>query len=237
MKSYIGFGLYDVLIKGKLNHKPDTLFMSEFVDYAKENHKELFLITGLDQKQGEKIVKEHGIDSYFSEKNIYHVDNNYFNTLSEIDRELKEQAKKKDSNYTDEYYKVYFFNTLYKHPKEKTLFIGHDVWTDAYYLSKYANIDTILLKPTLSYNHAPHIVEIKDLNIIEPTLDNIKEYLETEKTFNFAPLHNYANKTLYHEMFGTSLFNKELSIGKILDKSHSKVVLKKKEEQLWILKK
>lgn len=230
MKTKICFGLLDVLVKGKLNRKPDTSFMSELVDYAKENKKELFLITGLDAEKGEEIIKKNGIDAYFAKKNIFHISEKYYDTLSEIDKELKEQAKQNDPNYCDEYYKVYFFNSIYKHKKENALFLGHDIWTDAYYLSKYAGIDTILLKDTLTNNSAPNIIEIKDLHIVDPNFQEIKSYLEEEKQFNFKPLHNYAEKLLYKEMVGGCLSNSHLSLGKILDKSHSKVILKKKEE-------
>lgn len=230
MKTKICFGLLDVLVKGKLNRKPDTSFMSELVDYAKENKKELFLISGLDAEKGEEIIKKNGIDAYFSKKNIHHISEKYYDTLSEIDKELKEQAKQNDPNYSDEYYKVYFFNNIYKHKKEKTLFLGHDIWTDAYYLTKYAGIDTILLKDTLTNNSAPNLIEIKDLHIVDPNFQEIKSYLEEEKKFNFEPLHNYAEKLIYKEMVGGCLSNSNLSLGKILDKSHSKVVLKKQEE-------
>jgi hypothetical protein len=232
MKTNLGFGLFDVLIKGKMQKKPDTLFMSELVDYSKEKKIELFLITGLDKEKGEELIKKYGIDSYFSQKNTHYIDEKYYDGLTEIDRELKKQAKEKDPNYSDEYYKVYFFNNLYNGPKEKTLFVGHDIWTDAYYLSKYSNIDVVLLKDTISNNHAPSLVDIKDLHIITPTIDVFKEYLEKEKSFNYSYLNNYANKTLYQEMFGKSLFDSKLSVGKILDKSHSKVVLQKKEEEI-----
>ncbi|MFA5746146.1 MAG: hypothetical protein WCX82_03785 [archaeon] len=231
MKTKIGFGLFDVLIKGKMNHKPDTSFMSELVDYAKENKKELFLITGLDEEKGEKIIQEQGINSYFDSKSIHHIKEDYYSTLSDIDRELKKEAKEKDPDYADEYYKVYFFNNLFKYPKEEALFIGHDIWVDAYYLHKYSNINSILLKETLSNNHAPNITEIKDLNIIEPTFEDIKNYIINKKEFKYSSLDSYANKLLYSEIFGTSLFNSKLSVRKILDKSNAKVVLKKKEDE------
>lgn len=229
MKTHLGFGLYDVLIKGKLNKRPDTLFMSELVDYAKQNNKVLFLITGLDKEKGQELIRLNGIDAYFPENKIYHIDDKYYDTLSPIDKELKEDAKSKDSNYCDEYYKVYFFNNLYAGPKKETLFVGHDIWTDAYYLSKYSEIDVVLFKDTLTNNSAPNLSNIKDLQIIDSNFEIIKEYIETEKQFNYTALHTYAEKLIYKEMVGSSLFNSNLSVGKILDKSHSKVVLKKKE--------
>lgn len=222
MKTKICFGLLDVLVKGKLNKKPDTSFMSELVDYSKENKKELFLITGLDADKGEEIIKKNGIDAYFSKENICHISEKYYDTLSEIDKELKEQAKQNDLNYCDEYYKVYFFNAIYKYKKEETLFIGHDIWTDAYYLSKYAGIDTILLKDTLTNNSAPNIIEIKDVHIVGSNFEIIKSYLEEEKQFNYEPLHKYAEKLLYKEMVGGSLFNTKQKVGSFWNRQKDK---------------
>jgi hypothetical protein len=222
MKTKMCFGLLDVLVKGKLDKKPDTSFMSELVDYSKENKKELFLITGLDADKGESIIIQNGIDSYFSKENIFHVSEKYYDALSEIDKELKEQAKQNDSSYCDEYYKVYFFNNVYKHKKEETLYIGHDVWTDAYYLSKYAAIDTILLKDTLTNNSAPNIMEIKEVQVVDSCFPIIKSYLEEEKQFNYEPLHKYANKLLYKEMVGGSLFNTKQKVGSFWNRKKDK---------------
>ena len=231
MKSHIGFGLYDILVKGKLERKPDTSFMSELVDYSKDKKIELFLISGLDKDLGEKTVKEQGIDSYFSKDKIYHIDESYYNSLTEIDKELKEQAKLKEQNYSDEYYKVYFFNNLYTGPKDKTVYVGHDIWTDAYYLSKYASIDIVLLRGTLTNNSAPNIIEIKDLQIIDSSFSEIKEYLETEKQFNYEPLYKYADKLLYKEMVGGSLFNTKQKIGSICNRINDKKLFEKGEEE------
>jgi hypothetical protein len=231
MKTHIGFGLYDILVKGKLDKKPDTSFMSELVEYSKENKKELFLISGLDKEIGEKIVKEHGIDSYFSKDKIYHIDENYYNTLTDIDKELKEQGKLKEHNYCDEYYKVYFFNNLFKGKQENCLFVGHDIWTDAYYISKYTKADVVLLKGTLTNNSAPSIMEIKDVRIIDSNFQEIKEYLEKETQFNYAPLHKYADKLLYQEMIGGSLFNTKQKVGSVWNRKKDKKSFEEGEEE------
>jgi len=233
MIKYLFFGLYDVLIKGKLGKKPDTSYFSELIDFAKEKKIALFLITGVDKDLSKELIAQNGIDVYFTKKNIIDVTDSYYDSLDGIDKELKKQAKEKDSNYSDEYFKVYYFNKIFSKSKEKTLFVGHDIWTDAYYLHKYSQINTILLKDTLSNNHAPNLSEIKDLNIINPSFEEFKDYLINKKEFKYSSLNSYANKLLYSEMFGKSLFNSNLSVGKILDKSHSKVVLKKKEEE-WL---
>lgn len=237
MIKYLFFGLFDVLIKGKLDIKPNTSYLSDLVEFSKEKNIEVYLITGLSKEQSEIVLKETGIDSYFKKENIIDISNDYYESLNEIDRELKKQAKEKEPNYADEYFKVYYFNSVFKGVKEEILFIGHDIWMDTLYLYKYSGINSILLKETLSNNNAPNLIEIKGLNVVDSNFEMIKDYLINKKEFNYDSLESYANKLLYNEIFGKSLFNSNLSVGKILDKSHSKVVLKKKEEKLWILKK
>jgi formylmethanofuran dehydrogenase subunit D len=230
MKTHLVFGLYDILLKGKHDKKPDTIFMSELVDFANENNKELYLITGLDREKGETLVKNNGLDAYFKEENICYIEKEYYETLSNVDKELKEKAKEEDPYYSDDYYKVHFFNKIYKGPKDKTLFIGHDVWTDAYYLSKYSDVDVVLLKDTLANNSLPHIIEIKDLHVIEPKIETIKEYLEKEKIFNYEPLHTYAEKLIYKKMVGGSLFNTKHKIGSAWTRKQDKMSVKEGDD-------
>lgn len=230
MIKYLYFGLFDVLIKGKLNKRPDTSYLSELVEFSKDQKINLGLITGLEKDNSEKILFENGVDSYFKKDNIIDISEDYYESLNEIDKDIKKQAKEKDPNYSDEYFKVYYLNKKFSSSKEGILFLGHDIWTDAYYLHKYSNINSILLKETLSNNHAPNLTEIKGLNIVNSNIDEIKNYLVESKEFNYSSLDSYANKLLYSEIFGTSLFNSNLSVGKILDKSHARVVLKKKED-------
>lgn len=232
MVKYLFFGLFDVLIKGKLDIKPNTSYLSDLVEFSKEKNIEVYLITGVSKEQSEIILKETGIDSYFKKENIIDISNDYYESLNEIDRELKKQAKEKESNYADEYFKVYYFNSVFKGVKEEILFIGHDIWMDTLYLHKYSGINSILLKETLLNNNAPNLIEIKGLNVVDSNFEMIKDYLINKKEFNYDSLESYANKLLYNEIFGKSLFNSNLSVGKILDKSNAKVVLKKKEEKL-----
>lgn len=222
MIKQIYFGLFDVLIKGKLNKKPNTSYLSDLVEFSKDNNLELYLITGLDSKISETIIEENQLLAYFKKENIIDVAEKYYDSLNEIDKELKLKAKEQNPNYSDEYYKVFYFNEIFKGKKEEVLFIGHDIWTDVYYLHKYSNINTVILKDTLSNNHAPNLIEIKDLNVVDSSFEEIKEYIVNPKEFKYSYLNSYAEKLLYKEIFGSSLFNSKLSIGKILDKSKNK---------------
>jgi len=222
MIKQIYFGLFDVLIKGKLNKKPNTSYLSDLVEFSKDNNLELYLITGLDSKISETIIEENQLLAYFKKENIIDVAEKYYDSLNEIDKELKLKAKEQNPNYSDEYYKVFYFNEIFKGKKEEVLFIGHDIWTDVYYLHKYSNINTVILKDTLSNNHAPNLIEIKDLNVVDSSFEEIKEYIVNPKEFKYSYLNSYAEKLLYKEIFGSSLFNSKLSIGKIFDKSKNK---------------
>ncbi len=207
MIKHFYFGMFDVLITGRLNKKPDTSYLSQLVEFAKDEKIQLYLMTGLDASVSEEIVTENNLNAYFPSKNIICISDSYFKYLSEMDKELKTQEKEKCQCYSDEYFKVYYFNNQFNLPKQKALFVGHDVWADAYYLHKFSQVNSVLLRCTLSHNHLSAIPAIKNLNIIDPTIECIKDYLLNEKQFDYSALCSYADKFLYNEMFGSSLAN------------------------------
>ncbi|HPC10433.1 MAG TPA: hypothetical protein PLN85_05135, partial [archaeon] len=63
MFSNLVFGLYDVLIKGKLEKDIDNSYLSSLSDFAKENHKELFLISGLHEDVNQDVLHQNNLDN------------------------------------------------------------------------------------------------------------------------------------------------------------------------------
>lgn len=201
MIKYLYFGLHDVLIKGKLNIKPDTSYLSDFVTYLKDKKIKLFLITDQRIEDFEDIKKETNIDSYFDSKNIIYITEKYYDSLTDFDKELKKHSKEKDNQFVDKYFKVFYFNSVFNKKKEQTLYVGHDVWTDCFYLHKYANINSVLLNNTLSNNYAPCLLDKTKLNIVNPTVDSFKEQL-LKKNYDYSYLEMYAKKLLFNEVLG-----------------------------------
>jgi len=218
MKNIV-FGLYDVLIKGNLDINIDTSYLKELSTFAKENKINLYLVTGLKKDIGEKIIADNNLLDYFKEDNIIYISEDYHSYLSDLDLKLRNEKYKDNFNYCDDYLKVHFITKQKPElNQQSTLFIGHDLWTDAYYISKYTNANVVLINLTLSYNNKPHIKDINTLHVIEPNFNNLKDYLVNKKEFDYRALHEFARKMLHDQIMGS------LNLGNI---DFSKVIKKK----------
>jgi len=227
------FGFYDVLVKGHWYKDMQISYLEELSKFCKDNHINLYLVTGLRKEIAEPIIKENNLTNYFSEDNISYVDDAYLNTLSEDDRALKNKKFLENSNAEDDYHKIYFIkkNNL---DSPGSLFIGHDVWTDAFYVRRYTQTNVVLLKDTLSNNHKPFIEEIKHLHVITPEYELFKSYLTEPKEFNYNYLNSYATKALQRNLIGAIDFAK-LDIQSILKKKAEQEKLKKEKENGFVI--
>jgi len=223
------FGLYDVLTKGHQYKDMQLSYLEELSKFCKENNINMYLVTGLRKEIGEPIVKENNLTTYFLEDNISYVDDAYLNTLSEDDRALKSKKFLENPNAEDDYHKIHFLKTRSLDSPE-SLFIGHDVWTDAFYVRRYTKTNVVLVKDTLSNNHKPFIEEIKHLHIITPEYELFKSYLTEPKEFNYNYLNSYATKALQRNLIGAIDFGK-LDIQAILKKKEEQERLKREKEQ------
>lgn len=192
--------------------KKNKEFLKELFN-LKEKGIEFFLILG----KYEKDIDLKDFKEYFKKENIFYISKKYLESLSELDQKLKqEKYKTQKKEYYDEYYKIFFFQKECLFDQSEILYIGHDIWTDAYYLSNFTSVDFVLLKDILTNNADKKIPDIKDLYILDLNIDQIKEHLFSEKIYNYFPLNNYVKKQLYSKIFGKELFNSNLKIGNIL---------------------
>lgn len=211
------FGLYDVLVKGKLKKDIDLTYFDELVSYFKEKNISFYLVTGLKKEKCEKLVSEFKLDAYFDKDKIIFIDDKYLESLSEIDRDLRDKHFKEDEFYSDDYHKVYFINNSKELNTGNTLFIGHDLWTDALYISRYTKANVVLLKDTLSYNKEEYKGDLKTIYTVESNFKSFKDFLESEKMFNYSALSNFAHKKIYGQMVGQLNFG-NVDFGKVLEK-------------------
>jgi len=225
---HIIFGLYDVLAKGHLYKELELSYLEELSKFCKENNINMYLVTGLRKEIGEPIIKENNLLNYFQEDNISYVDESYLNTLSEEDRALKNKKFQENPNAEDDYHKVHFLKAKELDSPE-SLFIGHDVWTDAFYVRRYTKTNVALIKDTLSNNHKPFIDEIKHLHIITPEYELFKNYLTEPKEFNYSYLNSYTTKALQRNLIGAIDFGK-MDIQAIIKKKAEQERLKKEKE-------
>jgi len=214
------FGLFDVVVKGKMNVTPDISYLAKLSDYCRESKVNLWLITGLLEENGRKIVVANGLDKIFSQDKIIYLTKAYLEHLSEMDRSLREERCRADPDYCDDYFKVFFLNDLVDKgviSKEKTLFVGHDVWADGFYLRRYSKIDFLLLESTLSNNHKLHIDKVYGLHIIKPSLEIFQDYLSNEKKFDYSSLDRFAGNVLQQNILGKIDLSK-INFSKVLNK-------------------
>ena len=206
--SNIVFGLSDVLIKNNSSKKINFNYLEELVKFAKKNNITLYLVTGLKEEIGTKLVKLNKLDSFFDTKNIFHVTDEYFNSLSKIDKEIRLEKYNSDIIYYDEYFKIYFLTKIKpKLNNLKTLFIGQDLWSDAYYISEYTKSNVALIKPFISFNKEEHTTDLKTLNILEPSFSDFKDILTVKREFDYAALKAFAKNYLFKKTVGKLNFN------------------------------
>lgn len=209
MKKKLFFGLKE------FNYfKENKVFLKELLNLEKKGI-DSYLILG----KYKKDIDFEKFKEYFKTENIFYISKKYLDSLSELDKKLKEEKyKSQKKEYYDAYYKIFFFQKECLFDQSDILYIGHDIWTDAYYLSNFTSVDFVLLKDLLTNNENQKIPEIKDLYILDLSLDKIKEHLFSEKTYNYFSLNSYVKKQLYSQIFGKELFNNNLKIGNILKK-------------------
>jgi len=222
---HIIFGFYDVLVKGHKNKEIQHTYLNNLSTFCKENNINMHLVTGLKKEIAEPIIKENNLLDYFNENNIAYVDDSYLNSLSPQDRELKEKKFEENPTAEDDYHKIHFLKTN-KLDVDNALFVGHDVWTDAFYIRRYTKANVILVKETLSNNHKPFIDEIKELHVITPDFELFKKYLIEPKAFDYSYLDSYATKALQRNLIGAIDFAK-FDVASIIKKKQEQEILKK----------
>jgi hypothetical protein len=204
MKNNIIFGLFNILIDKKRNTKTYIYdYLEPLLEFCEKNNKKMFLLTGLKEELANKIIEEHNLNRFFKKENVINITEEYENSLSDLDKQLKQKKYDRDAFHVDEYFKVFYLNNQYLEKKTETLFVGSDVWTDGYYLRRYTGVDFILLEEYLKNNSKEIKKEIfSDLHILNPSLENLKKYLTEEKEYCYASLEIFAKKYLHEGFIG-----------------------------------
>jgi len=224
----IVFGFFDVLVNGHKQREMKPLYLKELAAFCKSNNISMYVVTGVKKEIAEPIVKKNNLLDYFCPENIIYIDDSYLSSLSPEDKELKEKKFNENNLAEDDYHKIHFLKTN-KLDTNDTLFVGHDIWTDAFYLRRYTKANVILIKDTISNNHNPFIDDIKELQIITPDFELLKKYLVEPIVFNYSYLDSYATKALQRNLIGAIDFAK-LDISSIIKKKQEQEALKKLNE-------
>ncbi|NCP72431.1 hypothetical protein GW835_03515 [archaeon] len=205
---------FENVIFGNINDFDKSL-LKEIIDYLNEKEINYFYLSGLNEDFGKEYIKNNNFDYFFNFNKIYHVDKSYLDTLSEIDLEIRNNNYKKSNDYIDQYYKIYFLTKLKPNlNNEKTLFIGNDIWTDAYYISEYTLANVILFKSKITFNKEEFNKDLKTINCFE-NISDFKKIIEEETEFNYSKLKSFAKSYLISKTVGKL----DLDLSKIYKKS------------------
>ncbi len=178
-------------------------FFRKLSSFLKKNKISFYLVTGLMKDVGDKVVSDNKLDLIFDSNHIFHVDSDYLDSLSEIDREIRFEKFKKDPNYVDEYFKIYFLNKIKPELNtNKTIFFGQDIWTDAYYVVEYSKVNALLLKQNIFFNKEVYSNDLKTIPTINLSLSEISIFLKEKKDFDYTPLKSFAKNYLISKTIG-----------------------------------
>jgi hypothetical protein len=208
--------IFENVVFGNLNHY-DLDLLKEISSYLSDKKINLYFLSGLNEDVGDKIVKKKKLTSIFKKENIFHVTNDYLLSLVEIDQEIRQEKYKISKDYIDQYFKIYFLTKLKPELNcEKTLFIGNDIWTDAYYIAEYTSSNVVLASPKITFNQEDYDKDLKTLTVIK-NFNDFKKILENKTDFNYSKLKSFAKNYLVSKTIGKLDLN--LDFEKIYKKS------------------
>jgi hypothetical protein len=81
---------FENIIFGNINNF-DKALLKEIIDHLNEKKINYFYLSGLNEDFGKEYIKNNNLDYFFNINKIYHVDQSYLDTLSEIDLEIRKE--------------------------------------------------------------------------------------------------------------------------------------------------
>ena len=161
-KRFLFFVPEDVLFSGPVNGSisfEKNLGVLEFLkDLESKGIVELFLICGRERAKASDEIAKNGLDRFLRKENIFFITDSYLNSKEEVDRERYVSNLEKDPGFIDEFFKqrvIMDLNASGTVSREECVLIGHDLWFDGFYTSRFSGIDFALIRESLSERHVP----------------------------------------------------------------------------------
>ena len=170
----------------------------------------LFLASGMKREEVEKKLGENSLLGFFRGENIRGAAPEYICKRETVDQKRYEQSIRKDPLFCDEYLKVQVVESLIKEgiPKEEIIYFGHDLMHDAFYLNRYCNVDTALVRQSLSFNNKK-AEQIKGLIYVSLTWPEFRKVIYGErKAESYEFLKSWILSELNEQLFGGDLVKK-----------------------------
>jgi len=183
-KTKLLFVLDDVLAPGRITNSIDRAGVDEtlglLAGLQEKGWVELFLIAGQQKAKAQAKIDAAGLGKYFSQGNIFFVNDAYLSSKAALDRERHMAQLKKDPGFVDDFFTQHVLTGLIGSgrvkPKECCL-VGHDLWTDAFYTARFSKIDFVLVRSALSERAVRVQQEYRWVNIIDLNGADIKKVL------------------------------------------------------------
>ncbi|MDO8624730.1 MAG: hypothetical protein Q7R47_01505 [Candidatus Diapherotrites archaeon] len=216
-KTVLVFGLDDVVVAGRVHSTVDSTQVKKVLENLGKLAKKFpffhfFVVSGYQKEITLQKLGLAGLTSFFPEQNIRFVSQEYLDSKESMDREIYDSELAKDPLFKDEYFKqkeIEKIATELGVPMEKIVFVGHDLFFDAYYSQRFSKVDFVLVKESLSNQHKRVDRIIKGLNYIHLDWNDLRDVLlgkfppaDCMQLRNF--IHFYLQRHLVsHETMGT----------------------------------
>ncbi len=170
----IFFILDDVLVPGPVNpslsgEKVNALLAFLF-GLQERGIVQLYILAGNTREKAEEKISKAGLGKFFRPENIFFVTLDYINSKEEFDRARHLASLEKDPDFVDEFFKQKILTDLVTSGqimREESVLVGHDLWLDAFYTSRFSGLNFVLVQESLSERHVPIKEKIRWLNTIE----------------------------------------------------------------------
>ncbi len=208
-KKHLFFCLTDVLISGSINQKVSRAKVGKALSFLKGLEEkglvELFLFSGRAEEKMRAKISENGLEKFFEPKRIFFITKEYIDSKEQVDKERHLANLDADHDFADEFFKQHLLKTMLEEGKierGKTVVIGHDIWFDAFYTMRFAQVDFVLVESALSERNRSMPARIQGLNYAEVTESDMKrlvlgKYPKPDLRF----LENYIFNRLKLELF------------------------------------
>ncbi len=154
----------DVLFPGEVNRSISAENVSPVLQFLKGLESrgivELFLISGRSKEKAGAEIAAAGLEKYFRKSNIFLLSNGYLESKEPFDRERYVSNIGKDPLYVDEFFKQHVIMGLIasgKVRREECVLVGHDLWFDGFYTSRFSGIDFALVGESFSERNVPSV--------------------------------------------------------------------------------
>ncbi|HLC93139.1 MAG TPA: hypothetical protein VJH23_05535 [archaeon] len=183
-KRSIFFVPEDVLFSGDVNKSVSRekvdLVLSFLKDLKSQGLIELFLISGREKSRAESEIAATGLEKFFRKENIFMLTDSYIASKEETDRERYISNLQKDPFFVDEFFKQRVLMDLIASGgilREEAVLVGHDLWLDGFYTSRFSGVDFVLVREGFSERNVPSSEIPKWVHCIDFTIDDFKSLI------------------------------------------------------------